>query len=269
MLAMNDSVNANSKLLLAGMIFLAAANVCVRARAQLVGDAPLPARQQKHKQRSEHLEWMWQYGPPPAGGREHELIQDPHFRPFLDQNFSAPQSFWGLQPDNVKDPRRKSLPDTIEDFLDIPGTVTADDNRYITVTGAVFHFGSSRGLLFADLDSPHPLLAFAAIDWIRDGHTTAEASAQYTLWLFTNRLPGASGTPFSLPPPLLRSLTRWMSTPLPGSEVVQHIRAAILAGPDGTPHQIPIPGAVGTVSSDSPQLPRRAPSPLRTARRRW
>lgn len=253
---------ANSKRLSAGLMLLAFTCCFKPARAQLVGEPPLPAKHQKHKQQrgAQDLEWMWQYGPPPAGGREHEFIQDPHFRRFLEQNFTAPQSFWGLQPDNVKDPRRKSLPDTIADFLDVPGTVTADENRYVTVTGAVFHFSSSRGLLFADLESPNPLLAFAAIDWIRDANTTADPNAQYTLWIFPSRLPGTGEDPLRLPPQLVRSLTRWMATPLAGSEIVQKIRAAILVGPDGVPHQIPIPSVGVEQTPTAPQLPRRSPS---------
>jgi len=258
---MSFVAKTNSALLLGGLL-MAVVGPCELARAQLIGEPPLPPKHQRHqkKKRSQDFEWMWQYGPPPEGGREHEFIQDPHFRPFLQKNFTAPQSFWGLQPDNVKDARRKSLPDTIEDFLDVPGTVTADDNRYITVTGAVFHFGTSRGLLFADLDSPDPLLAFAAIDWIRDAHTTAEADAQYTLWIFTNRPPGTRDNPSALPPAFSRSLTRWMATPLAGSGIVQKIRAAILVEPDGVPHQIPVPGIGSAPVNDRRQLPRRSPS---------
>jgi len=258
---MSFVAKTNSALLLGGLL-MAVVGPCELARAQLIGEPPLPPKHQRHqkKKRSQDFEWMWQYGPPPEGGREHEFIQDPHFRPFLQKNFTAPQSFWGLQPDNVKDARRKSLPDTIEDFLDVPGTVTADDNRYITVTGVVFHFGTSRGLLFADLDSPDPLLAFAAIDWIRDAHTTAEADAQYTLWIFTNRPPGTRDNPSALPPAFSRSLTRWMATPLAGSGIVQKIRAAILVEPDGVPHQIPVPGIGSAPVNDRRQLPRRSPS---------
>jgi hypothetical protein len=252
---------ANSLLLLAGLL-LGSVGACQPARAQLIGLPPLPTKRLKNqqKQRVHDFEWMWQYGPPPEGGREHEFIQDTHFRPFLQKNFTAPQSFWGLQPDNVKDPRRKSLPDTIEDFLDVPGNVTADDNRYITVTGAVFHFSTSRGLLFADLDSPDPLLAFAAIDWIRDGHTPSEADAQYTLWIFTNRPMGTADNPFALPPAFSRSLMRWVETPLAGSGILQKIRAAILVEPDGIPHQITVPRNGAAPVDSAPQLPRRSPS---------
>ena len=207
------------------------------ARAQLLGEPPIPPKKTKIKHQQTDLEWMWQYTPPPAEGREHELIQDPHFEAFLQQNFKAPQSFWGLQTDK----QRKSLAETVSDFLTIPGKAIADDNRYVTVTGAVRHLPTARGLLFADLNTPNPLVVFAAIDWIRASKTTDDPGAGYTLWLFPNQAPGPPTQPAHLSPALTRSLTRWMATPLAGSGTVQHITAAILVDPDGTPHQIPVP----------------------------
>jgi hypothetical protein len=113
------------------------------AKAQLLGEPPIPPKNSKKMKRPKSdVEWLWQYSPPPVEGREHDLIQDPHFLPFLQQNFTAPQSFWGLQAEG----QRKTLAQTGYDFLTIPGKVIADQNRYITATGSVFHFRSSRGL---------------------------------------------------------------------------------------------------------------------------
>lgn len=207
------------------------------APSQLLGEPQLPAKIKRHKTRGEDLEWLWQYTPPPAEGRENELIQDPHFRPFLMRYFTAPQSFWGSSTDKP----RKSLADTAYDFLAVPGRVIADENRYITATGCVWHFCPSRGLLFADLNTSNPLVVFAAIDWIRDGKTTEEAAAEYTLWIFPNHAPGLPGDPTNLTPALTRSLTRWMREPLAGTGTIQKITTAILVDADGTPHQIPVP----------------------------
>ena len=218
---------------------------CV-ARAQLLGEPPIPpkdsSKPRKNKQGRQDAEWLWQYSPPPADGREHELIQDPHFLPFLQQNFTAPQSFWGPQGEG----QRKTLAQTAYDFLAIPGKVIADQNRYITATGSVFHFRSSRGLLFVDLNDPQALAVFAAIDWIRDSKTTDQPDAEYTLWIFPNRVLGTGLAPHSLPPPLQRSLIRWMAEPLPGSGIVEKVTAAILVDPDGTPHQVPVPKDLGS-----------------------
>jgi hypothetical protein len=227
--------------------------------AQLIGEPAIPGKVKRDKKHPADLEWMWQYSPPPTEGRENELIQDSHFKPFLDRYFTAPQSFWGPQPTDPRAPVHKSLADTVYDFLAIPGRVTADENRYITVTGAVRHFRPSRGLIFADLNSPKPLVVFAAIDWIRDSRTTDDPDAEYTLWLFPNQATGTESDPTSLPPALMRSLSRWEAQPLAGNGIVQKITAAILVDPDGTPHQIPVPGAKST-PAEAPPLPKRPSS---------
>ena len=214
------------------------------ASAQLLGPPPIPAKVDNHGKEAKHkhsnAEWLWQYSPPPAEGRENDLIRDPHFQSFLQDYLTAPQSFWGQQTDG----QRKTLAQTAYDFLAVPGKVIADDNRYITATGSVFHFQSSRGLLFVDLNEAHPLVVFAAIDWIRDSKTTEQPDAEYTLWIFPDRILGV-GESSSLPSPLRRSVTRWMAEPLAGSGIIQKITAAILVDPDGTPHQIPVPNELG------------------------
>jgi hypothetical protein len=236
---------------------LATSSAC----AQLQTEPPLPTRQKddkkKAKPRPADLEWMWQYSPPPADGREHEFIQDPHYHDFLEQYFTAPQSFWGSTTLDPRTTKRKTLAETVDDYLTVPGKVLADDNRYITITGHVFRFAPGRGLLYADLNTPKPLVAFAAIDWIRESHATTEPDAEYTLWIFTNQTPGTPQNPYNLPPPLLRSLTRWMAEPIAGTKIVQKITAAILVDPDGTPHQIPVPGAAGAAPEEGPALPKR------------
>ena len=242
----------------ASLTIIAATVLVLPVRAQLIGEPPIPPKNKIQKTRAAHLEWLWQYSPPPAEGRENDLIQDPHFRPFLDQYLTAPQSFWGPNPTDPKSPVHKSLPEAAYDFLAIPGRVIADDNRYITVTGAVRHRPASRGLLFADLNNPHPLVLFAAIEWTRDDRPTEDPAAEYTLWLFPNQPPGSESKPSSLPPALTRSLSRWIATPLAGSGIQQKITTAILVDPDGTPHQIPVPtAAAAPLTNDAPVLPKR------------
>ena len=231
-------------------------------KAQLIGEPPIPTKVKKQKRPTTDLEWMWQYTPPPEGGREHELLQDPHFEPFVQQYFTAPQSFWGPGSESKNpDPRsalHKPLAAVVQDFLAVPGPVFADENRYVSVTGAVRHFPTSRGLIFADLNGNTPLVVFAAIDWIRDSNAVSDPEAQYTLWLFPDRAPGQPSAPNNLPPALVHALTRWMATPLAGSGIVQKITAAILVDADGTPHQIPVPAAAAdTKTNEGPVLPKR------------
>ena len=204
--------------------------------------APKPA-----KPAPENVEWIWQYTPDATNkqGRENDLLQDDRFRPFLDQFLTAPQTFWG-SPINGK---YRSLPSTALDHLTVPGSVLADENRYIAISGCVVHFCPARGLLWIDLNGSHHLVVFAAIDWIKADKPTTDPAAEYTLWLFPNDpLTGAQHPPAAL----LKALARWSAQPLPGSAIVQNITHAILVDPDGTPHQV-APSALGIAPPPTPK----------------
>ncbi len=193
----------------------------------------------RDKKHYSDAEWMWQYGPPPVDGRENDLIQDAKFRPFLTQNLVAPQSFWGVQ-----GTRYKPLADTAMDFLSVPGKVIADEDRYLTITGCVFHFCPSRGMLWVDLNgAPRTgnLVVFGAIDWIRDSKTTSQPDAEYTLWLFPNQPFGlVPDAPNQIPAALIRSISRWTREPMAGTGIVERVTHAIVVDPDGKPHEVPI-----------------------------
>jgi hypothetical protein len=213
--------------------------------------AVTPAQIFKHKEEKqprENVEWLWEYSPPPADGRENELLRDPRFRPFLAQYFTAPQTFWGNPKTGYK-----PLAETALDFLSVPDKVVADDNRYLSITGCVFRFCPSRGLLWVDLNGAHPLIVFNAIDWIRDGRTPSEPGAEYTMWVFPNH----AIDPAHIPSALTRSVARWTAEPPSGSTLTQHIANAILVDPDGTPHQIP-PAAMGANTITKPQTEQKA-----------
>lgn len=202
-----------------------------------------PQIKRDKKQPKENVEWLWQYGPPPADGRETQLVLDTRFRPFLAQYLTAPQTFWGSPKTGYK-----PLDETALDFLSVPDKVLADDNRYLSITGCVFRFNPARGLLWVDLGLPHPLIAFAAIDWIKDSRTPSEPGAEYTLWVFANH----PIDPDHIPPALTHSVARWTAQPPSGSTVIQQITRAILVDPDGTPHQIQ-PAAIGANTFTKPQ----------------
>ncbi len=205
------------------------------AHAQIPTPGPPPPQisspqiKKDKKQPKENVEWLWQYGPPPAEGRENQLVLDPRFRPFLAQYLTAPQTFWGSEKTGYK-----SLAETALDFLSVPDKVVADNNRYLTITGCVYRFCPSRGMLWVDLSGPHPLVVFAAIEWIKDSKTPSEPDAEYTLWIFPNH----PIEPDHIPAALVHSIARWTAQPPGGSTVIQQIRNAILVDPDGTPHPV-------------------------------
>jgi hypothetical protein len=207
--------------------------------------APSYAKPKNEKPQREDVEWLWQYGPDDKNkdGRENDLVQDTHFRPFLEQFLTAPQTFWGV-PINGK---YKTLAETAYDYLSVPGSVRADENRYLTITGHVFHFAPARGLLWIDLNGKHHLVAFAAIDWTKQGRPTTDPAAEYTLWLFSNdplTVEGPGSGAQHVPAALTKSIERWSAQPLPGLAYVQNITHAVLVDPDGTPHEVP-PASLG------------------------
>jgi len=216
----------------------------------------------KEKPVREDVEWIWQYTPDKQNpdGRENDLVQDPRFRPFLEQFLTTPQTFWG-QPVNGK---YRSLASTALDHLSVPSKVLADDNRYISITGCVVHFCPGRGLLWLDLNGAHHLVVFAALDWIPQGAPATDPAAQYTLWLFPNDpltavAPGTSAPPSSgptqrIPPALTHAIARWTAQPLAGSGIVQNITHAILVDPDGTPHEV-APTTLGVAPPPTPKSP--------------
>jgi hypothetical protein len=217
-----------------------------------------PARNQKPQ--PENVEWLWQYTPDATNkdGRENDLVQDPHFRPFLDQFLTAPQTFWGI-PINGKQP---SLAETALVHLTVPGKVLADENRYISISGHVVHFAPSRGLLWLDLNGKQHLVVFAALDWIKQGRPTTDPAAEYTLWLFPNQpFSGASGPAQHPPPALMKDIARWAAEPLPGSGIVQNITHAILVDPDGTPHEV-APSALGIAPPPAPKSDTDTSAPV-------
>jgi hypothetical protein len=199
----------------------------------------------KEKKPKENVQWLWQYGPPPAEGRENALVLDPRFRPFLAQYLTAPQTFWA---------KNKTLAETALDFLSVPGKVIADQNLYLTITGCVFRFCPDRGLLWVDMGLPKPLIVFAAINWVQQNKTPDQPGAEYTLWVFSNN----AIDPGHIPAALTRSIARWISEPPLGSTILQTITTAILVDPDGKPQQI-APAAIGA-NTIEPQPEAKAKS---------
>ena len=188
----------------------------------------------------EDLSWMWQYTQlETARSQENALLQDARFKSFVENHLKAPQTFWG---------KNKTLSDVVLEFLGVPGQVIGDDNRYLNADGCVPHFCPDRGLLWVDLGPPHPLVAFAAIDWISDNRTTDQDRAAYTLWLFSNR----SLDPAHIPAALTRSISRWTSHPSSGDTHLQNITRVFFVDPDGTPHPV-TPSAIGAHNELPPE----------------
>ena len=131
-----------------------------------------------------------------------------------------------------------SLADTALDFLSVPGKVLADDNRYLSITGCVFHFCPARGLLWVDLGTP------ASARRLRR-HRLGQRQQDPRPSPAPNTPSGSSPTTLSPSTPPDRqhlartrsstAIARWTASRPPAPAVVQHITNAILVDPDGTP----------------------------------
>ena len=183
-------------------------------------------------EKPEDLSWMWSYAAPLPGSDESKLAGDPRLKGLLAHALTAPQSFWGSG---------RTLADAATAFLTgTPGVVIDDDNRYLTATACVQSFCSDRGLLWVDLGLPHPLVVFAAIDWISDNKTVDQTDAAYTMWVFSNRALATEHLPLAL----RRSVARWtVQSPAQG-EALENITRVFVVDPDGTPHPLS-PSALG------------------------
>jgi hypothetical protein len=223
--------------------------------ALLLALAPVLAHAKPPKLQ-QNVEWMWQYTPDDAhpDGREDQLVLDLRFKPFLDQNLTAPQHFWG-QPIAG---HWRSLANTALDHLSVPDKVVADDNRYLSISGCTVHFCPARGLLWVDLNGSHHLVVFCAVDWSKQGAPTSDPEAEYTVYCFSNDplLPdtirsapkaAAASNPAAaapstadlhLPPALTKAIGRWAAEPLAGSKIVQRITHAVVVDPDGTEREV-------------------------------
>ena len=193
----------------------------------------MPQLSHKEKDKAEDVSWLAPYANPAPDGRSEELLRDQRLRPFLRDHLTAPQIFW-----NENEP----LFETILEFLSQPNQVILDDNRYLTLDGCVLHFCPSRGLLYVDLGTAHPLVAFVAIDWVKENKAPGQTGSEYTLWLFANRpLTSATATDEAarIPAALIHAIDRWIAVPSSGSTTPPNITNTVLVDPDGTPHNVP------------------------------
>jgi len=171
------------------------------------------------------LQYLWQYTHPSPLGEANNLRVDARFQSFLRNSFPQPQSMWG--PPNSSEPLATIIPL----FLTQYGTVTATDNRYISIDGCVPSFCAASGLLWIDLGRPHPLAVFAAVNWDPQAHTTDQPQANYNLWLFTNHPVDANALPLAL----TEAIANWDARLATAHRLVPHIAHALLVEPDGTP----------------------------------
>jgi hypothetical protein len=213
------------------LLLAAAAAACAQITNPDALVAPSP-RNPAHRpiKALDNLQWLWTFTQPEPIGRATELRVDARFHALLLDDFHRAQAIWGDNPAGHNEP----LDAVIPLFLSQHGTVTAQDNRYVSVDGCVPDFCAAHGLLWIDLGTQHPLVVFAAVNWSPESHTTSEAAANYDLWLFPNRQLSAD----ELPLPLTEALAHWDARLSAAHRLVPHIAHAVLVEPDGAPYAL-------------------------------
>lgn len=183
---------------------------------------PMHERTKVHDHGIGSLQWLWQYAQPVPNGNAVTLRGDERFQMLLQTSFKQPQAFWG---------KNVPLSDVIPRFLERYGQVNAKDNRYLSVDGCVPSFCAAHGMLWIDMGEQNPLMIFAAVDWTTQEHSVDESTANYNLWLFTNR----QLSPDSLPFALTQAISDWDTRLASAHRGVPHIAHALLVEPDGKP----------------------------------
>lgn len=191
----------------------------------LVAPPPRNPAQRQSKHPTDDLQWLWQFTQPKPTGDADALRLDPRFQSLLQTNFKQPQAMWG--PPHTHEP----LATVIPLFLTRYGEVAATGNRYLSIDGCVPSFCAASGLLWIDLGTPHPLMVFAAVNWVAEGHTTEQTSADYNLWLFPNRELSANELPLALN----QAIAQWDARLAAAHRLVPHIAHALLIEPSGSP----------------------------------
>lgn len=198
-------------LALAVTLTISAAPSCAHLlRAQITNPdalvAPAPDQPEHRDQlgrttlRSADLQWMWQYTQPAPTGNKAALLADPRFTALLRDQLKTPQAFWG---------NGRTLSEAATDFLASEGAVTAQDNRYLTVTGCVATQCGQKGILWIDLGTQTPLTIFVAKRWTEQSKTPDQTGAPFTYWVFPNELMNM----FLLPEKFKASVGDWAMPP--------------------------------------------------------
>ena len=239
----------------AGLLLFGAATACAQIKTPLseIPQPPQP-RSQVNPLTKDDLQWLWPYTRPTPLGRAADLRLDERFQSLVTRELKQPQAMWGGSAEH-----RPALATIVPLFVSRYGTVTATDNRYVSVDGCVRDLCSSAGLLWMDLGMPgartKPLMVFAATTWIAEGHSANEPGADYELWIFPNR----TIDPNALPVALTTSISDWNARLAASHRLVPHVKQALLVEPDGSPHTLN--ADLAGANTIAPQIDTVTPQP--------
>ncbi len=165
--------------------------------------AGLPAQSPTNKTQND-LSWIRSFTVSDGStgdGQENSLQNEPRMVALLRSSLPQHQFFWRDRG------RLTPLPDLVHTFLGVPGKALLAEQRYAVINGCVPHDCDDRGMLWIDTqDATHPLLIFAATDWVNGGDPNGGRPVH--LWLFSSSELNWS----QLPPEFRSSLSAWWRT---------------------------------------------------------
>jgi len=141
------------------------------------------------------LGWLHEFVGPYTGK---DVKWDQHFQALITASLHQRQSFWHDHGKLI------SLPDLVQVFIGIPGSVVADEDRFYTIDGCIPHDCMDKGMVWIDSASNvKPAVIFVAMSSVNTAQS--ERGAPIHLWIF-------SSTTFNwqkLPPNFLLHVNQW------------------------------------------------------------
>ena len=172
-----------------------------------------------HAQNAADPHWLLKYRGTDGTTNANMLMWNKNFKPFINHYLPQRPVFhgWG----------RPEPMGTIaaELFGNSWGaTVYSDNARFFAADGCEAHACFEKGLLWVDLGSNPPLVAFAVMDVENGNDTQAEK-----LHVFTSRKIGVG----DIPPNLRDAIARWTATPESAGGTIEKISRAVIVDPGG------------------------------------
>ena len=141
------------------------------------------------------LSWLHEFVGPYSGK---DIKWDPRFQTLIRSSLHQRQSIWRDHGKLI------SLPDLVQVFIGMPGSVLVDEDRFYTIEGCVPHDCTDRGMVWIDSASTDKMavifVAMSSVNTAMDDHATP-----IHLWLFSSTALNWQ----KLPPNFLLRLSQW------------------------------------------------------------
>jgi hypothetical protein len=172
-----------------------------------------------HAQNAADPHWLFKYRDADGTTNANGLMWDKQFKPFINHYLPQRPAFhgWG------KPKPMSTIASELFGNSDLFPAIQSGSDRYFIAHGCEAHACPEKGLLWVDLASAPPLVAFA----VNDVYNGNDSRAQ-KLYIFTSRKLSAQ----DLPKELRATISQWTAKSAEGDYGIKISRAVIVA-PDG------------------------------------